>query len=274
MRSGMGQIIFFVILLGIRPSCSFNNSFSPQEVKNGDAILIYNLESVVDSLKKLSLSAGVDSSVRAELHQVVCQLEKNYRNTEQQKEWLKVENHHLKNYVCFTAILFGLLILGFPFYSYHRKLKLKYNRLSEAIKHTEWGFLVTKEFITENHIAYDELERLLNREKSLRNITSESYNRLHEALIHQKASSSGRLLDRLTNFDGNFGSKFQQLFPEFTTDELLMATMIHHHWKITDMTTIFHVSLEALRKRRTRLAHKIANKLNKEIDLEEFLTKL
>ena len=132
-------------------------------------------------------------------------------------------------------------------------------------------FMMTKEFITENHIAYDELERLLNREKSLHHLSSESYKRLYEALIQQKANSSGRLIYRLTNFDGNFSIRFQRMFPECNTDELLLASMIHHQWRMTDMTTIFHASPEALRKRKNRLAHKISTKLQKEIDLDEFL---
>ena len=134
--------------------------------------------------------------------------------------------------------------------------------------------MMTKEFITENHIAYDELERLLNREKSLHHLSSESYKRLYEALIQQKANSSGRLIYRLTNFDGNFSIRFQRMFPECNTDELLLASMIHHQWRMTDMTTKFHASPEALRKRKNRLAHKISTKLQKEIDLDEFLKDL
>ena len=130
------------------------------------------------------------------------------------------------------------------------------------------------EFINYNHIAYDELERLLNREKSLHHLSSESYKRLYEALIQQKANSSGRLIYRLTNFDGNFSIRFQRMFPECNTDELLLASMIHHQWRMTDMTTIFHASPEALRKRKNRLAHKISTKLQKEIDLDEFLKNL
>ena len=150
----------------------------------------------------------------------------------------------------------------------------EYEKLSETIKHREWSFMMTKEFITENHIAYDELERLLNREKSLHHLSSESYKRLYEALIQQKANSSGRLIYRLTNFDGNFSIRFQRMFPECNTDELLLASMIHHQWRMTDMTTIFHASPEALRKRKNRLAHKISTKLQKEIDLDEFLKNL
>ncbi len=128
--------------------------------------------------------------------------------------------------------------------------------------------------VTHHHLPIDELERLLNREKSLHHLSSESYKRLYEALIQQKANSSGRLIYRLTNFDGNFSIRFQRMFPECNTDELLLASMIHHQWRMTDMTTIFHASPEALRKRKNRLAHKISTKLQKEIDLDEFLKNL
>ena len=167
--------------------------------------------------------------------------------------------------------LFTFSLISLFLYFRHRKLKVQYEKLSETIKHREWSFMMTKEFITENHIAYDELERLLNREKSLHHLSSESYKRLYEALIQQKANSSGRLIYRLTNFDGNFSIRFQRMFPECNTDELLLASMIHHQWRMTDMTTIFHASPEALRKRKNRLAHKISTKLQKEIDLDEFL---
>lgn len=204
----------------------------------------------------------------------VLELEKRYNNAENERLLLKAENNNLKAYAVITIIVFALLIIGFPFYHRHKQLKLKYNKLSESVKHNEWGFLVTKEFITENHIAYDELERILNREKSVKTISQELYNKFHEALIQQKANYSGRLFDRLTSFDGAFGTKFQQLFPDFSTDELLMASMIHHQWKLTDMTTIFHLSLDAIRKRKARLAHKISNRLKRDIDLDEYLTNL
>lgn len=199
-------------------------------------------------------------------------LERSYQRAENQRLKLKAENIKWKAYTSVTAILLSLLLIGFPVYLYYRKLKAKCAYLSEAIKHTEWGFSVSKEFITENHIDYAELERLFTRLKAQNNLSTEAYNILHEALIQQKAISSGRLFDRLTNFDGNFGSKFQQLFPDVSTDELLLATMIHHQWKISDMSTIFHATVDAIRKRKTRLAHKISLKLKKEIDLDEYLT--
>ena len=143
--------------------------------------------------------------------------------------------------------LFTFSLISLFLYFRHRKLKVQYEKLSETIKH---------------------------REKSLHHLSSESYKRLYEALIQQKANSSGRLIYRLTNFDGNFSIRFQRMFPECNTDELLLASMIHHQWRMTAMTTIFHASPEALRKRKNRLAHKISTKLQKEIDLDEFLKNL
>lgn len=234
--------------------------------KEGNYEKAYSLKKYSEQLKD-SLSKNVYTTNLLEL-------ERKYNTAEAKRLVLKAENSKLRAYAITTVILFGLIIIGLPLYKRHKKLKMKCDRLSEAVKHTEWGFLVTKEFITENHIAYDELERMLNRERSLHNINTEFYNRFHEALIQQKANYSGRLFNRLTSFDGTFGAKFQQLFPDFNTDELLMASMIHHQWKTVDMTTIFHASAEALRKRRTRLANKISAKLGKEIDLDEFLSNL
>lgn len=202
----------------------------------------------------------------------ILELERNYNKAETERLLLKAENSKLRAYAISTIIIFLIIIIGFPLYHRHKQLQIECNKLSQKAKHNEWGFLITKEFITENHIAYDEFERILNREKSIKNITSDLYNKLHEILIQQKANYSGRLFDRLTSFDGAFGTKFQKQFPDFNSDELLMATMIHHQWKLKDMTTIFHISIDAIRKRKTRLTNKISSKLKKEIDLDEYLT--
>lgn len=215
-----------------------------------------------------------DSLNEAKNYNNLLEIEKRYSKAESERQLYKAENSKLKAYFSIPILVLICFILGIFLYNRHKKLKVEYNRLSEMVKHSEWGFLVTKEFITENHIAYDELERMLNREKGLNNINLEVYNKFHDAIIQQKTNYSGRLLDRLTNFDGNFGSKFQRLFPDVNAEDLLMATMIHHKWKISDMTAIFHVSLDALRKRKARLTHKIAAILNKEIDLDEYLTNL
>lgn len=204
----------------------------------------------------------------------ILELEKRYDTSEAQRLLLKAENKNLKAYSLIIILVLTSLLIGLIVYHRMKKLKIQYDRLSEEVKHTGWGFLVTKEFINENHVAYDELERILNREKGFRNINDDLYNKLHEVLFQQKANYLGCLFDRLTSFDGNFGSKFQQLFPDCNTDELLMASMIHHKWKITDMTAILHSNVEAIRKRKSRLATKISNRLKKPIDLDEFLTNL
>lgn len=247
-------------------------------LSNGYKILSNILEKEGDYKKSCELK-NYYNKLKDELNYArnknnVLELEKRYNESETKRLLLKAENNNLKVGVIIIIIITILLIIVLPLYYRHKKLQYKCDKLSEDVKHTEWGFLITKEFITENHIAYDELERILNREKSLKTISIDLYNKFHDALIEQKANYSGRLFDRLTSFDGQFGKKFQQLFPDFNTDELLMASMIHHRWKLTDMTTIYHISLDAIRKRKTRLANKISAKLKKPIDLDEYLANL
>ena len=81
-------------------------------------------------------------------------------------------------------------------------------------------------------------------------------------------------MNRLTNLDGAFAQKFQERFPNFNTDEILMATMIHHKWKLSHMATIFQTTLEAIRKRKTRLLNRISDKIEQDIDPEEYLIQL
>lgn len=234
--------------------------------KEGDYKEAYNLKDYYNNLK--------DSVSRVITENDIIDLEKRYENADTQRKLFQAENDKLKAYALISVIILGITAIGLPLYFRHQKLKSERDQLFKTVKHKEWGFLVTKEFITENHIAYDELERILNREKSLHNINTEMYNKLHEALIQQKANYSGRLFNRLTDFDGSFVTKFQQLFPDSNTDELLLAMMIHHQWKLIEMAPIFHVSVEALRKRKARLAHKISGKLKQDIDLEEYLSRL
>lgn len=221
-------------------------------------------------LLKTKFNTIKDSMNAQTSKRIVLELEKKYNITEKQKELLRAENNNLRAYAIISVILFGIFIIGFPFYNRHRKLKLKYQQLSEEVKHTEWGFLVTKEFIHENHVAYDELEKLLNR-YCIHHLNSELYNKFQDAFIQQKANYSERLFTRLTNFDGNFIKKFQKQFSGLSSDELLMSAMIKHQWKVSDMMAIFHVSADAIRKRKARLANKLSSKLKTDILLEEYL---
>jgi len=194
-----------------------------------------------------------------------------YNKTKAEKLLLQTKNNRLKACLFIPILLLLGSLTGIFLYNRHKKLKLEYSRLSEIVKHTQWGFMVTKEFITENHIAYDELEKMLNRAKGLNGINTEFYNKFHNALLQQKSSYSGRLFNHLTNSNGSFETKFQQQFPDFHTDDLLLATMIHHQWKLSDMASILHLSLDAIRKRKIRLGNKISTYLKREIDIDEYL---
>ncbi len=191
-----------------------------------------------------------------------------------QNQILKNENDQLKNICLFLIISFILCLLILIVYHHHRKLQLENNKLAERVKHTTWGFSVTQEFIRQNHIAFHQLIKILNQEKLTGNISTKVYNQLYQTLIKQNADYSGNLMNRLTNLDGAFAQKFQERFPNFNTDEILMATMIHHKWKLSHMATIFQTTLEAIRKRKTRLLNRISDKIEQDIDPEEYLIQL
>lgn len=218
------------------------------------------------NIYKDSLNENTNKSLTIEL-------DKKYNLAEKEKQLLKSENAKLRSYVFISLIIILLLLISIPLYHRHRKLKTDYKQLSETVKHTEWGFSVTKELIATNNLVYDELERILNRYR-VENVNSEIYNRFQDAFIRQKSNYSSRLISILTDFDQVFIKKFQKLFPQFSSDDTLMAAMIRHHWKVTDIAAVFHVSSEAIRKRKSRLAKKISTKLKNKIDLDEYLNKI
>ncbi len=218
------------------------------------------------NIYKDSLNENTNKSLTIEL-------DKKYNLAEKEKQLLKSENAKLRSYVFISLIIIFLLLISIPLYHRHRKLKTDYKQLSETVKHTEWGFSVTKELIATNNLVYDELERILNRYR-VENVNSEIYNRFQDAFIRQKSNYSSRLISILTDFDQAFIKKFQKLFPQFSSDDTLMAAMIRHHWKVTDIAAVFHVSSEAIRKRKSRLAKKISTKLKNKIDLDEYLNKI
>lgn len=200
------------------------------------------------------------------------EIERIFNQAETERLLLENKNNTLKICLSITFALFITSVIVLFFHLRRKKKKPEYNRLAEAVKQTQWGFLVTKEFITENRIAHDELERMLNRAKGLNNINTEFYNKFHNILTQQKASYSGRLFNHLSTSKGSFETKFQQQFPELSNDDLLLATMIHHQWKISDMAGILHISQDAVRKRKMRLGNKLSALLKKELDLDKYLT--
>lgn len=218
------------------------------------------------NIYKDSLNENTNKSLTVEL-------DKKYNLAEKERQLLKSENAKLRSYIFISVIIIILLLISIPLYHRHRKLKTDYKQLSETVKHTEWGFSVTKELITANNLVYDELERILNRYR-VGNVNSEIYNRFQDAFTRQKANYSSRLLAILTDFDQAFIEKFQERFPQFSSDDTLMAAMVRHHWKVTDIAAVFHVSSEAIRKRKSRLAKKILTKLKTCIILDEYLNKM
>lgn len=215
-----------------------------------------------------------DSLTNATYQNNILELEKKYNTSEAQKQLLQAKYDKYKSLALITLFVFIVFEAGYIANKYHKKLKTKYIHLSKIAKHHEWGFAVAKEFINENHVAYNELEKTLNREKALHNINTEFYNRFHEALMQQKANYLERLFYRLTTLDGNFANKFQSLFPEFNTDELLLASFIQHQWKLIDIASILHIDIEAARKRKKRLEQKISLKLGRDIDINDYLIHL
>lgn len=202
----------------------------------------------------------------------ISEIERILNRAETERLLLKTKNNTLKICLTITLVLFLASVIVLFFHLRRKKKETEYNRLTEAVKHSQWGFLVTKEFITENRIAYDELERMLNRAKGLNNINTEFYNKFHNVLTQQKANYSGRLFNHLSTSNGSFETKFQQQFPDLNTDDFLLATMIHHQWKISDMAGILHISQDAVRKRKMRLGNKLSALLKKELDLDKYLT--
>lgn len=204
---------------------------------------------------------------------LIIELDKKYNLAEKERLLLKSENEKLRSYIIISAIVIILLLISILLYHRHRKLKTDYKQLSETVRHTEWRFSVTKELITANNIVYNELEHILNRYQ-IENVNSEIYNRFQAAFTKQKANYSSRLISILTDFDQVFIKKFQKKFPQLSSDDTLIAAMIRHHWKITDIATVFHASPEAIRKRKSRLAKKISTKLKTNIILDEYLKEI
>lgn len=200
------------------------------------------------------------------------EIERMFNEAETERLLLKTKNDTLSLCLSITFVLFIASVIVLFLHLRRKKKKTEYSHLTETIKHSQWGFLVTKEFIAENRIAYDELERMLNRAKGLNDINTEFYNKFHNVLTQQQANYSGRLLNHLSSSNGSFETKFQQQFPDLSNDDLLLATMIHHQWKISDMAGILHISQDAVRKRKMRLGNKLSALLKKELDLDKYLT--
>lgn len=200
-------------------------------------------------------------------------LEKKYDIVRKEKQILEAENNKLRSYgaiVFITALT--IFTVGILFYK-HRKLTIMYNQISEIVRHSEWGLSITKELILENNLAYEELQRILNRCK-IRNTDSEVYKKFEEAFKRQKLNYSAKLFSTLTDFDKIFIKKMQKKYPSLNPEDIIISAMLRHNWSQNDIAAVFHVSSEAIRKRKARLKQKFLDKTSKDEELDEFLKKI
>lgn len=200
-------------------------------------------------------------------------IEKKYDIAQKEKLLLEAENSQLRSYGVILIVIILASSCGGILYYRHKKLIIKYNQLSEIVQHTEWGFSITKELISENNLAYDELQRILNRCK-IRNTDSEVYKKFEEAFKRQKFNYSARLFSTLTDFDRVFIKKIQKKYPNLNSEDTIIAAMLRHRWTLNDIAAVFHVSSEAIRKRKARLKTKFLDKTNQGDNLEDFLRKM
>lgn len=204
----------------------------------------------------------------------ILELEKKYNIIEKEREILKAENEKLWLSIFILVLILMVTIIGLHFYHRHRKLKTEYQELSEDVKHTKWGFSVSKELINDNHNTYDELERILARNQ-IHSVNTKLYNEFQEIFKAQKASYSAHLFSTLTDFDDAFIKKIQLEFPELNPEDVMMAAMIRHQWNTSDISAVFRSSVEAIRKRKSRLNKKILGKEeNSNNQLDDFLSKM
>lgn len=200
-------------------------------------------------------------------------LEKEYAIIQQEKAIIQSQYNNLRVYFVLAILLFIILISGSAYYIRHRDLKRKYAELIKEAKRSEWGFNLTKELIIENNTAYDQLEHLLYRSK-LNNFDSKLYDEFGSTIDDQREHYSDKLLRTLVQFDQTFVNKLKHVYKRLPSQDIMMACMIRHGWKNIDIAAVFHVSNEAVRKRKSRLEHKISQKLKQKIKLEEFLCNL
>lgn len=201
------------------------------------------------------------------------EIEKKYNIAEKERLLYKAKNARLHTYITTCVIISVIAVFVIIFYYRHKRLKVKYNKLSEDVKHTEWGFSITKTLISANNSVYEELERILSRYR-IDHINNELYLKFQEIFIKQKINYSARLLSILTNFDNSFINNFQKMFPDLNSDDVMIAAMFRHQWKPIDIAAVFHITTEAVRKRKSRLTHKISAKLKKPINLDEYLQEI
>lgn len=196
------------------------------------------------------------------------ELETKYKLAEQEKENLKTKNRSLWIFTLSSILALTAGIVALYFMWRHRKLKARNNRLSEEIKKIQWGFALSKELINDNSSIYEELERLLNR--NIKVLPPKIFDEFQESFRQQKNNYSQRLFSALTNIDNNFTEELRKKCPDLNSEEVMLASMIRHQWKASDIAQVFRITFDALKKRKYRLRQKLLGNDTKTL-LEDFL---
>lgn len=199
----------------------------------------------------------------------VVKLERMYNYSEKERLYYKAKNKNLwlLIFVLIITVIACLIIL----YSYwlHRKLKDRNKELAEQIREVEWGFTLAKELTIDNIRNNHELENILNRYVS--SIPTSLFEEFHAKRHIQQQSYSQRLLLSLTNMNKEFAEKLKQKYPNLTSNEILLASMIRYEWDLNDISQVFQISLDAVQKRKSRLKTKINRKDPDIGNLEKYL---
>ncbi len=202
----------------------------------------------------------------------IIELEKKYNFAEKDRQYLKAKNNNLWLFIIGLAIAFSATSLLLYYNWIHRKLKEKNIRLGEEINKIRWGFMLSKELISDNTNSYDELERLLARNITV--IPPKLFDEFQQSLRAQKSNYSKRLFSALTNIDSTFIEQLQNRCPDLSPEEVMLASMIRHQWNTNDIAKVFRISFDALKKRKCRLKAKVFGNESSKTDLDEYLNQI
>lgn len=202
----------------------------------------------------------------------VIKLEKKYNYSEKERLYYKAKTKNLWLFILMLILItIASLILLYSTWL-QRKLKDKNLQLSEQIKKVEWGFVLSKELIRDNSNQYTQLEKVLNRYATL--IPQQLFEEFRSLHHTQQIHYSQRLLFSLTTINNEFSKKLKQKHPNLTSNDILLASMIHYQWELNDIAHVFQTSLEAIQKRSVRLKTKLERKVPNIESLEKYLTKI
>lgn len=203
----------------------------------------------------------------------VLELEKRYNIAEKERLILKGKNRNLVLLLVILLVVFMLLGVWFYYRWVHRRLRLENAKLSEKVTHTKWGFALSKVLISDNMSLHDQWDKLLMRNHiNLQN--PKFYAQFLELSRTQKEDYTNRLFLTLVDIDKGFVLRVQERCPTLTMEEILLSTMIRHQWKLTDISEVFRISIDAVKKRKQRLKIKLLSKEKSKIAIDDFLRNL